>query len=217
MFTVKTTSNRCKEGRLVDPYSDPRFTKAWFQDGVRLEYSRNREFNKKLYTLCENPQVIDLGCGGGQFILDCVNDGLVAVGLDGYEIYKKYELAAWPIIPNNLFEVDVCEDFAIEYDGYAYYADIITSWEFMEHLYEEDLDGVLDNIKTHLKPSGYYICGISTRDEYGHFLLRNYEWWVSKFESVGLYQQPKLVEFFGNDWVRNLSDSMYFVLKNSKE
>lgn len=220
MFLVHTQNKFCKKDRLVDPYSDPKFTKAWFQDGVRLDYSRNRVFNQKLYAISPTDweedvcRVIDIGCGGGQFILDCVNDGCLAVGLDGYEIYKKYELAAWPLIPNNLFEVDVSEDFCIEYNGYTFQADVITSWEFMEHLYEEDLDGVLDNIKTHLKPHGLYICGISTRDEYGHFLLRDYNWWINKFASVGLIQDTKLVEYFGTDWVRNLEDSMYFVLRN---
>lgn len=216
MFTVKTRNNHCKEGRLVDPKSDPKFTKAWFQDGVRLEYSRNGKFNDKLYELLDSQlgfKVIDIGCGGGQFVLDCINDGCLAIGLDGYEIYKNFELAAWPIIPNNLFEVDVSEPFYISYNDTPFVADVITSWEFMEHLYEEDLDIVLDNITTHLKNKGYYICGISTRDEYGHFLLRDYNWWVNKFNSVGLYQQTDKVAYFGNDWVRNLEDSMYFVLQ----
>lgn len=230
MFCVKQDRIHCKPGRLVDPYSDPKFTKAWFQDGVRLDYSRNKEFNKKLYGIDSpllhspslykreiQPHIIDIGCGGGQFILDCVNDGCLAIGLDGYEIYKKYELAAWPLIPDNLFEVDVSEPFYISYGEYSFMADIITSWEFMEHLYEEDLDGVLSNIKLHLKNKGFYICGISTRDEYGHFLLRNYEWWIEKFNSVGLFQQTDLVQYFGNDWVRNLEDSMYFVLKNGNK
>ena len=227
MFHVKTQYTKCKEGRLVDPYSDPKFTKAWFQDGVRLEYSRNKTFNNKLYgkdspLLCYSslynekikPRIIDLACGGGQFILDCVNDGCIAIGLDGYEIYSKYELAAWPIIPNNLFEADLSEPFYISYGNHSFLADVITSWEFMEHLYEEDLDGVLNNIKLHLKHRGYYICGISTRPEYGHFLIRNYEWWIAKFNSYGLYQQTDKVSYFGNDWVRNLEDSMYFVLQN---
>lgn len=225
MFQVKTKNNHCKEGRLVDPKSDPKFTKAWFQDGVRLEYSRNSNFNRKMYELINcpslhktkedfQPRIIDIGCGGGQFVLDCFNDGCLAIGLDGYEIYRKHELAAWPIIPNNLFEADLSEPFQISYDNKPFVADVITSWEFMEHLYEEDLHGVLCNIKLHLKQGGYYICGISTRDEWGHFLLRNNEWWLNRFREIGLIQQPDLVSYFGSDWVRNLEDSMYFVLRN---
>jgi hypothetical protein len=86
---------------------------------------------------------------------------------------------------------------------------IITSWEFMEHLYESDIDCVISNITRHLKDSGNYICSISSRPCDGHFTIKPPQWWISKFREFGLYPN-NLINHFQGEFVRKLDDSMYF-------
>src|SRR3972149_1215328 len=47
--------------------------------------SRNHLFNQKLYSLypARSPLIRDLGCAGGGFVHDCINDGCLAVGIEG--------------------------------------------------------------------------------------------------------------------------------------
>lgn len=65
--------------------------------GMWRDNSRPRRFNKKLYELfgMDSPLwVLDLGCSGGGFVKDCLDDGCLAVGIEGSDYFKKLCRAA---------------------------------------------------------------------------------------------------------------------------
>ena len=64
------------------------------------DLSYNTKFNSKLYQLCKPPiSVLDVGCGGGNFVKTILDDGNDAVGLEGSDYPKKLKRAAWAVIP----------------------------------------------------------------------------------------------------------------------
>src|SRR5205809_2708747 len=83
--------------------------------GTANDNSRNRLFNRKLEALLgKRPlAVLDLGCAGGGFVKDFLDEGHVAIGLEGSDYSKKLRRAEWATIPEHLFTCDVTEEFEI--------------------------------------------------------------------------------------------------------
>src|SRR3954470_23753409 len=76
----------------------------------------NQRFNDKLYKLWPVGtflKVMDMGCAGGGFVRNCLDDGCIAVGLEGSDYSKRLRRAEWRIIPEYLFTCDITKDFEI--------------------------------------------------------------------------------------------------------
>lgn len=188
--------------------------------GTVNDNSRNKAFNEKLYKLYAGRHInlIDLGCSGGGFVHDCLLAGHTAVGLEGSDFSYLSKRAEWGVIPDNLFTCDITKPFtlfeqiqSINDDGSADYvlkgfeADVITGWELLEHIQEEDLKPMLNNCLKHLKPDGRMIFSISKNPEFWHVCVHDEQWWYDKFKTFGLHNRQDLVEYFQNDWVRGPS------------
>lgn len=135
---------------------------------------------------------MDLGCAGGQFIVDFVNNGNKGIGLEGCGYMKKCvpKMFNWDTSPDVLFTCDVSKPFQIYEDGNEVKFDLITAWDVMEHFKIEDINVVFDNIKKHLKPRGYFaavICCINHHPY--HQMYVNGEkgpiWWLNLFLNSG--------------------------------
>lgn len=66
--------------------------------GTRRDNSTHRRFNKKLcelFGLDTSLWVLDLGCSGGGFVKDCLDEGHMAVGIEGSDYSKKLRRAEW--------------------------------------------------------------------------------------------------------------------------
>lgn len=156
--------------------------------------------------------MIDLGCAGGQFVVDFVKQGDIGIGLEGSSHvlhgegksnWKKY-------LDKNLFLCDISEDYQLYLDGEPLKADFIHSEEVFEHIAEDKIDTLLQNVKKHLKPDGICAFGISlvpdiqVRDSNGNIVEPPYDendstleyyklhqsvfpaiWWKEKLESNG--------------------------------
>lgn len=89
---------------------------------------------------------------------DCLDDGCLAVGLEGSDFSKRYRRAEWATIPDFLFTCDITGDFDVllETDGRSQLIqfDVVTSWEVIEHIAEQDLPVVTANVRKHLSPNG---------------------------------------------------------------
>ena len=216
MFKVLTDYKLCPDNRLT--VAGFNYSEEFVRSSYGLKGTSNKEFNRLAYSLFDKEDIfiLELGSGDGNFINDCVEDAKNAVGLDGFWILDKFKPGRWALLPNNLFSCDVCRLFTMLFCGVAVKFDLITSFEFMEHLFEEDVDGTIMNIADHLKDTGYYICSISTRNCDGHFCIRDREWWLAKFEKYNLIETQEFYSKFDNKYLRNLSDSMYFILKNKQ-
>jgi len=183
--------------------------------GTANDNSKNYRFNEKIYQIYYNYpkplKTLDIGCAGGGFVKDCLDDGCFSVGLEGSDYSKKFKRAEWATIPNNLFTCDVTENFDILLDTQGQKTpirfDLITSWEVMEHIAEDKIEGVASNIHKHLLPHGLWIMSVATADDFVngvnlHQTVKPREWWIQKFESLGFYHLESFIAFFNTQFVR---------------
>lgn len=181
--------------------------------GTIRDNSRNNRFNDKLYRLFPDQQiyVLDLGCSGGGFVKDCIDDGHFAVGLEGGDYSKKAKRAEWATIPEFLFTCDITSDFDIflekdkNIDLFKF--DVVTSWDVLEHIEKEKLQKVADNVLKHIKKEGLWILSIAPYEDIIegvnlHRTMEKKEWWVEKFGKFGLVHIDKYVDYFNTQFVR---------------
>ena len=163
-------------GTVRDDTRYPRFIHAcemYFKDREKLAFA-------------------DLGCSSGGIVLDALLRGHEAVGLEGSDESFKQQRAQWRIIPKNLFTCDITKPFTLKKDGKLKEFDVISAWEVLEHIKEEDLPVLLENIKKHLNTGGIFIGSIANWDDIDeetgvnwHVNLHPYEWWRDRFAEVG--------------------------------
>lgn len=185
--------------------------------GTKEDNSRNLRFNQKLnkkvfsyndenldwLSRLYSGKIMDWGCAGGAFVKDCIDDGHHAIGLEGSDYSKKHNRAAWSCIPNHLFTCDITKPFQVTCYDCPEIFDVITAWEFIEHIKEEDLEQVFINADNHLKKDGLWIMTVATHvDGPYHQTIRDPGWWFDLFKQCGWEQQEDLVNYFAPDWIR---------------
>lgn len=117
----------------------------------------HREFGNQ--TLC----LMDLGCAGGQMVVDFVKLRWVGVGLEGSDYSLKHSRANWrDYAGKNLFTTDITKPFQVKLNDNPSQFHLITAWEVMEHIAPADLGAVFDNICKHLAPGGYFIASTTS-------------------------------------------------------
>ncbi len=71
-------------------------------------------------------------------------------------------------------------------------ADIVATWEFLEHVPEDELPAMLDEIERVLKPTGWVWSRIGMDDsDATHVTIKPREWWEAQFEFRGWEHQPR--------------------------
>lgn len=210
-------------------FDSPDHLEPW---GTAQDDSTNPAFNTKLHYWLP-PQfirVMDIGCSGGGFVKSIIDQGCFAVGIEGSDYSKKMRRAQWATIPDNLFTSDATAVFQLYEIGaeavrHPLKVNVITAWEFIEHIREEDLPKVMANIDRHLSPDGVVIMSVSPNEEVIngitlHLCVHGREWWVTKFDQLGYTCHEKAVNFFGNDmvrWEQNAPGSFHVVLTRKGE
>ena len=192
-------------------YTSPDHLNPW---GTRRDNSVNRRFNDKLYKLFPQGaslKILDLGCSGGGFVKNCLDDGFLAVGLEGSDYSKRFRRAEWRTIPEYLFTCDVTGEFEllIEVNGRVerLQFDVVTAWEMMEHIATPDLPRLVANVTKHLTRSGLWIMSVSSRPDIIngvnlHQTVQPKAWWVDKLAELGLVHHEEYVRYFNTQFVR---------------
>lgn len=165
--------------------------------GAKQDNHSNKTYISQIKTLVKD-SYLDLGCAGGQTVIDMSELGYDAVGIDGCGIDQILKKSINPDINNNwtkyfnknLFEADIAKPFYIEKDTKPFKFDLITAWDFLEHPKEEEIPVVIENIKRHLKPEGWFLFLISKSLGTHHQCVKEDEWWKQKFEEHGFYYCP---------------------------
>ena len=183
--------------------------------GTRRDNSRNPRFNQKLNKLflgVKGPLwLLDLGCSGGGFVKECLDDGWIAVGLEGSDYSKKRRRAEWRTIPEYLFTADITAPFQVyaelEQDSIPAKFDVVTSWEVIEHIAEPDLKQVSKNVGRHLKEGGIWVMSVSPNIEiiegtHLHQTVQQREWWLGKFQQLGWTHLEGHLKYFHTQFVR---------------
>lgn len=187
--------------------------------GVKLNNSKNSNFNKLLYELFNynNLNILDLGCAGGGFIHDCVQDGHNSLGIEGSNYAKLNKLGCWTLIPDNLQTTDISKPFIItnEKEEKVLF-DVITAWDVLEHIKESDINTLIKNVLNHLSPQGCFICSINVASyihalnikdkDWGigmhHQNIQDIDWWDRRFASFGLSNNQKKLNHFQGQFIR---------------
>ena len=148
--------------------------------------------------------VWDIGCAGGQFVVDVYNKGkpYVAVGLEGGNIYgmtKEYSVSDdgkliapagaenWKKYENKcLFHADVSKPFEIiDAEQKRVMFKCVTSFEFFEHPLPEEIPVILKNINRHLNVGGRVLGTINLTSGDHHRCAKSREWWDNIFHEHG--------------------------------
>ena len=188
--------------------------------GAIRDNFRNPKFNQKLYHF--PGAVLDLGCAGGGFVKNCLEDQREAVGLEGNDFNQKNNRFEWITIPGNLFTCDITKPFTVHVgDKVPYSFGIVTAWEVLEHILKKDLSSLFANIHRHLSLDGLFIASVtnfpSPNPKFGkidmHRTLEDQDWWLNQLSLNGFEQDETIEHFFDGDWVRNEHNSYHLVLR----
>jgi len=198
-------------------YESPDHLVPW---GTRRDNSRHSRFNQKLFELLDLRRrpfwLLDMGCSGGGFVKDLLDEGCIAVGLEGSDYSKKLRRAEWRTIPEFLFTADITAPFEVlgEFPGgeKRLQFDVITAWEVMEHIHERDVAGVAENVKRHLRPGGLWIMSVGLADDIVngvnlHQTVKPRKWWIEKFQAAGLHCVDAYVRYFNTQFLRGPKDT----------
>ena len=183
--------------------------------GAKNDNSLQQSFNNQLIEFHPNNgnplNILDLGCAGGGLVRSLLDDGHFAIGLEGSDFPKTHGLGEWNTIPGNLFTCDITEPFLLAEEttiSQPFLFDIVTAWEVLEHIPEERLPQLMENIRRHLKPDGRIIFSIATfpdlDEETGtnwHVCIHSKPWWVAKFIELG-YDEVTSHPFGKEHWLR---------------
>lgn len=152
-------------------------------------------------------RVCDIGCGSGNFVGYMLDAGWDAVGVDISDSGKKH--ARDKDVANRIMVADITKRDHPE-RGY----DLVTAWDFWEHVWPSDLDDLIAAVYRMLKLGGVHAAVICTRGsterDYvyekgvrtsrenswllvaGHVHVRRWFWWARKFKEHGLGLQHDL-------------------------
>lgn len=203
--------------------------------GTAHDNSRNARFNAKLYQLYTDLgrplRILDLGCSGGGFVRECIDDGCIAVGIEGSDYSARMARAEWGVLGGKfLFTADITKPFRVRavWDGQPSMLsfDVITAWEVFEHIARKDVAAVCANIRSHLGAAGLVILSICGEPHAVngielHQTVENRNWWLDAFRANGLYHQNQLVAYFGDQFVRgprqNTPGSFHLILASREQ
>ena len=124
--------------------------------------------------------VVDFGCGRNDFI-----GALRRIGIDGLGIDFAFPEAD---VPRSMHKTGLLDDVA----------DMVTSFDALEHLLPEDVDAVLAEMRRVARPKAHFVLSICTRPsrttvagEGLHPTVRPLAWWLERIGRVGTVTEPK--------------------------
>jgi len=161
-------------------------------------------FGKKL-------NYLELGCAGGTFIDLLVSKGHNAFGIDGTDHPLKIGRPAWlKYFNQRLFTCDLAKPFEIT-DNPKF--DVVSAWEFMEHVPTDSIDFILSKIYEILDENGIVVFGISMAECSHHqSVFPEKVWNENYFNKLFEVHQYDLTNKYREDYFPG-HDSFFTILK----
>ena len=188
-------------------------------EGTSRDNSTSEGYIREVLDYFDNKEInyLDLGCSGGQLIVDFLDKGHNALGLEGSDYSVKHQRANWPKYHNkNLFTCDIAHPFRIvDGTGEQVKFDCISAWEVLEHIPFKTLPELMKNIHSHLKPGGIFVGSVSTDpNPQWHVSIFSKKFWTEKvFHPLFITEEYPFKNLVRED-VRHCS---FFVLLRKNE
>ncbi len=132
-----------------------------YPDGTMYDNNTSLAFIECMERMFLDLTVMDLGCAGGQTVVDFHNRGHKAMGLEGSDYSILTKRANWPEYHGkNLFTCDVTKPFTVLWDGEPVKFNLIMAWEFLEHVHDDELPYFLENVVRHMANDGVFVGSI---------------------------------------------------------
>ena len=159
---------------------------------------------------------LDLGCSGGQLVREFIEAGHLGFGIDGATAAMRDN---WRLYPEHFFGADISHPFRLSDATEFSWFDCISAWEVLEHIPEERLPVLCENIREHLNPAnGLFVCSISTRPDIVdgvqyHVTVKDEAWWRKTLLNNGLV--PVLSSLQPHEFARQEKDSARLVCRRA--
>jgi cyclopropane fatty-acyl-phospholipid synthase-like methyltransferase len=149
--------------------------------------------------------VLDLGCANGTMIVDYINKGHLGIGIDGSDYGVKNKTGGWGTHPENFFNADIAKPFTLLGDSFddPILFEIVTAWEVLEHIKEEDLPQFFQNIKKHTYCSSLCFFSIALFESGAyHQNVKNEQWWRNYLSNDWIIYDELMQWWTLKEWVR---------------
>ena len=162
------------------------------------------------YFLNKKISFLDIGCSGGQLVVDFLKRGHKSIGIEGSDYSAVNNRANWLEYYNkSLFTCDASKPYKIvTNNNKPIKFDCISSWEVIEHILPQDLDNFFLNIVNHMHDKSIFVGSISYCPDKYHFSIFSEKKW--KNDILSKYFIIKDYPF--QHRVRNEPMSFYFKL-----
>lgn len=181
--------------------------------GTAADNTHCPAFVKRVEELSNGKKIkfADLGCSGGGLVKDFIDSGHEAIGIEGSDYSLRNKRAEWATIPDHLTTADITKPFFIVNEGITGQCDVMTAWDVLEHIHENDLGVLISNIRNNLKTGGLFVASVATFEDHPHHVtLKDRDWWIN------LFKKYKLIDagdgYFGVEHMVRES-SFYLLLK----
>lgn len=141
--------------------------------GTAMDNSTDHNFIAEIEHYFGNRKInfLDIGCSGGQLVIDFINKGHTAIGIEGSDYSVIHQRANWPLFHNKiLFTCDATKPYSVLDDNdNAIKFDCITAWEVIEHIAPEEHDQFFTNILNHMHEESIFVGSISEHPSYWNY------------------------------------------------
>tara|TARA_R110000824_G_scaffold265390_3_gene454319 strand:- start:12618 stop:13292 length:675 start_codon:yes stop_codon:yes gene_type:complete len=154
---------------------------------------------------------LELGCAGATFIDLMVSKGHDAYGIDGTDHPLKVRRNAWEkYYDTRLFTCDLSKPFEI-LDAPKF--DVVSAWEFMEHIPTDSLNFIMAKIYNMLDENGIVIFGISMAVTEHHLsVFPEKKWNEEIFSKLFIVNEYTLKNKYREDYIGD-HKSFFTILK----
>jgi len=190
--------------------------------GTKNDNSSSTDYIQEVENLFQGRKinVMDIGCAGGQLIVDFHNRGHAAIGIEGSDYNIKHKQFNWPEYHQKvLWTADLTKPLkVVDENGDCVLFDLISAWEVVEHIHPDDLNFFFDNVLDQLKPDGIFVSSVNTgpdirEDENGklHFLHQSV--FLEQYWKDVILKDRIIEPYPFNQKVRVCDNSFYMTMK----
>lgn len=186
--------------------------------GTMQDNTANDSFVEAVIKKFTTVKYADLGCAGGWFPHAFHRRGHIGVGVEGSDYSLINKRAEWGVVPDILFTADITDpfQFVTEDTNERFRFNVMSAFDVLEHIPEEKLPGLFNNLKLNLEPNGYFICSIANFGDMDgnkyHVTLKPQEWWLEKFNEYGFVREEFLQQ---GEYGRSSSYDLTFINTNA--